>query len=104
MEAFFFSARLSPLVCGARLPGRPAFRSRRQEGLHELWRNRFTPLVSKLQELYGSRAQYEGMEKSDASQDRLTELEKKFLAGRDIFYRPRAWRDGPMPIESPIGP
>jgi len=46
----------------------------------------FTPLVKKLQELYGSRAQYERMEKSSASQDRLTEFEKEFLAGRDTFY------------------
>ena len=46
----------------------------------------FTPLVKKLQELYGSRAQYERMEKSSASEDRLTEFEKEFLAGRDTFY------------------
>ena len=46
----------------------------------------FTPLVKKLQELYGSRAQYERMEKSSASEDRLTEFEKEVLAGRDTFY------------------
>jgi uncharacterized protein len=46
----------------------------------------FTPLVKKLQELYGSRTQYERMEKSSASEDRLTEFEKEFLAGRDTFY------------------
>ena len=46
----------------------------------------FTPLVKKLQELYGSRTQYERMEKSSPSEDRLTEFEKEFLAGRDTFY------------------
>jgi hypothetical protein len=46
----------------------------------------FTPLVKKLQDLYGSRTQYERMEKSSASEDRLTEFEKEFLAGRDTFY------------------
>jgi predicted pyridoxine 5'-phosphate oxidase superfamily flavin-nucleotide-binding protein len=46
----------------------------------------FTPIVKRLQELYGSRAQYERMEKSGASQDRLTEFEKEFLADRDMFY------------------
>jgi predicted pyridoxine 5'-phosphate oxidase superfamily flavin-nucleotide-binding protein len=46
----------------------------------------FTPLVKKLQELYGSRAQYARMEKSAEAQDRLTEFEQEFLAGRDTFY------------------
>ena len=46
----------------------------------------FTPLVKKLQELYGSRTQYARMEKSAGSQDRLTDFEKQFLAGRDMFY------------------
>ena len=46
----------------------------------------FTPLVKQLQERYGSRKQYERMEKSGASQDRLTDFEKEFLAGRDTFY------------------
>jgi predicted pyridoxine 5'-phosphate oxidase superfamily flavin-nucleotide-binding protein len=46
----------------------------------------FTPIVKKVQELYGSRAQYERMEKSGASRDRLTEFEKEFLADRDMFY------------------
>jgi len=46
----------------------------------------FTPLVKELQERYGSRKQYERMEGSGASQDRLTDFEKEFLAGRDTFY------------------
>ena len=46
----------------------------------------FTPLVKKLQERYGSRRQYERMENSGASQDRFTEFETEFLAGRDSFY------------------
>ena len=46
----------------------------------------FTPLVKELQEHYGSRKQYERMEGSGASQDRLTDFEKEFLAGRDTFY------------------
>jgi predicted pyridoxine 5'-phosphate oxidase superfamily flavin-nucleotide-binding protein len=46
----------------------------------------FTPLVKKLQELYGSHTQYARMEKSAKSQDRLTDFEKDFLAERDTFY------------------
>jgi predicted pyridoxine 5'-phosphate oxidase superfamily flavin-nucleotide-binding protein len=46
----------------------------------------FTPLVKKLQELHGSRAQYARMEKSGEAQDRLGEFEKEFLADRDMFY------------------
>ena len=46
----------------------------------------FTPLVKKLQERYGSRRQYERMENSGATQDRLTEFETEFLAQRDSFY------------------
>ena len=46
----------------------------------------FTPLVKKLQELYGSRAQYARMEASAEPQDRLTEFEVDFLGGRDTFY------------------
>src|ERR1700723_2543614 len=46
----------------------------------------FTPLVKKLQERYGSRRQYERMENSGVSQDRLTPFETEFLAGRDSFY------------------
>jgi uncharacterized protein len=46
----------------------------------------FTPLVKKLQERYGSRQQYQRMEDSGASQDRLTDFEEEFLAGRDSFY------------------
>jgi uncharacterized protein len=46
----------------------------------------FTPLVKKLQERYGSRRQYERMENSGVSHDRLTPFEMEFLAGRDSFY------------------
>lgn len=46
----------------------------------------FTPLVKKLQERYGSRRQYERMENLREPQDRLTEFEKEFIAGRDSFY------------------
>jgi hypothetical protein len=45
----------------------------------------FTPFVKELQERYGSRRQYERMEKSAGSQDRLTEFEKGFLSERDTF-------------------
>jgi predicted pyridoxine 5'-phosphate oxidase superfamily flavin-nucleotide-binding protein len=46
----------------------------------------FTPLVKKLQELYGSRAQYARMDKSAEPQVRFSDFEKEFLAGRDMFY------------------
>jgi uncharacterized protein len=46
----------------------------------------FTPLIKKLQERYGSRRQYERMENFGDSQDRFTEFETQFLAGRDSFY------------------
>jgi len=46
----------------------------------------FTPLVKQLQERYGSRRQYERMEKSGGSQDRFTPFESEFLAQRDSFY------------------
>jgi predicted pyridoxine 5'-phosphate oxidase superfamily flavin-nucleotide-binding protein len=46
----------------------------------------FTPLVKKLQERYGSRRQYERMEKLGGPQNRLTEFETEFLAARDSFY------------------
>lgn len=46
----------------------------------------FTPLVKGLQERYGSRRQYERMETSGGSQDRLTEFEQEFLSLRDAFY------------------
>ena len=46
----------------------------------------FTPLVKKLQEQYGSRRQYERMEKAGASHDRFTSFEIEFLADRDSFY------------------
>ena len=45
----------------------------------------FTPLVKKLQERYGSRRQYERMEKA-GSEDRFTPFETEFLAERDSFY------------------
>jgi hypothetical protein len=46
----------------------------------------FTPLVKKLQERYGSRQQYERMEKSGGSNDRFTPFESEFLTQRDSFY------------------
>ena len=46
----------------------------------------FTPLVKQLQERYGSRRQYERMEKGGASSDRLTPFEVEFLSERDSFY------------------
>ncbi len=46
----------------------------------------FTPIVKKLQEQHGSRAQYERIEGSGATQDRLTDVEREFLAQRDSFY------------------
>ncbi len=46
----------------------------------------FTPLVKQLQERYGSRRQYERMEKSGGANDRLTPFEIEFLAERDSFY------------------
>lgn len=46
----------------------------------------FTPIVKKLQEQHGSRAQYERVEAAGAQQDRLTEFEREFLAERDSFY------------------
>jgi hypothetical protein len=56
----------------------------------------FTPLVKKLQERYGSRRQYERMEKSLEPQDTLTTFEEEYLADRDTFYmRQREQRDGP---------
>lgn len=46
----------------------------------------FTPLVRQLQERYGSRRQYERMEQSAGSQDRLTEFEQEFISQRESFY------------------
>src|SRR5580700_3599195 len=46
----------------------------------------FTPLVKKLQERYGSRRQYERMEKFGEPQESLTAFEEEFLVQRDSFY------------------
>jgi len=46
----------------------------------------FTPLIKQLQELYGSRRQYERMEKAAASESRFTPFEVEFLEQRDSFY------------------
>jgi uncharacterized protein len=46
----------------------------------------FTPLVKKLQERYGSRQQYERIERSGGQRDRFTNFETEFLAYRDSFY------------------
>jgi uncharacterized protein len=46
----------------------------------------FTPVVKKLQERFGSRRQYERMEKSGDSHAHLTPFETEFLEQRDSFY------------------
>lgn len=46
----------------------------------------FTPVVKELQERYGSRRQYERMEKSGGSHAHFTAFEVEFLAERDSFY------------------
>ncbi len=46
----------------------------------------FTPTVRMLQERYGSRRQYERMERSGASRERLSAQEIEFLGERDSFY------------------
>src|SRR6266702_952253 len=46
----------------------------------------FTPVVKELQERYGSRRQYERMEKSGGSHVHFTAFEVEFLAERDSFY------------------
>jgi predicted pyridoxine 5'-phosphate oxidase superfamily flavin-nucleotide-binding protein len=46
----------------------------------------FTPVVKKLQERFGSRRQYERVEKAAPPQDRLTDFETEFLSQRDSFY------------------
>jgi predicted pyridoxine 5'-phosphate oxidase superfamily flavin-nucleotide-binding protein len=45
----------------------------------------FTPLVKKLQERYGSRRQYERMEKAGGG-DHFTDFEIEFIGQRDSFY------------------
>lgn len=46
----------------------------------------FTPVVKMLQERHGSRRQYERMERSSASRERLGPSERAFIADRDSFY------------------
>jgi uncharacterized protein len=46
----------------------------------------FTPLVKRQQEIHGSRRQYERVEQPDYTGDRLGEMEKSFIQGRDSFY------------------
>ena len=46
----------------------------------------FTRLVKLLQERYGSRQQFERMERSGAQHDQFTNFETEFLADRDSFY------------------
>jgi uncharacterized protein len=46
----------------------------------------FTPVVKSLQERYGSRKQYERMEKFGGSPGGLGPEEREFLAERDTFY------------------
>jgi uncharacterized protein len=46
----------------------------------------FTPVVKALQEKYGSRRRYAGMEGAGSSADRLGPEESAFIAERDSFY------------------
>ncbi|ABF42744.1 pyridoxamine 5'-phosphate oxidase-related, FMN-binding protein [Candidatus Koribacter versatilis Ellin345] len=46
----------------------------------------FTPLVKALQERYGSRRQYERLEKSAATPARMSADETSYIAERDTFY------------------
>lgn len=46
----------------------------------------FTPVVKRLQEIYGSRHQYERMNASGKSRDHFTKYEIDFLSKRDSFY------------------
>jgi hypothetical protein len=46
----------------------------------------FTPVVKKLQERYGSRRQYERMEKYGPSNNRFGPFETEFIEDRDSFY------------------
>ena len=46
----------------------------------------FTRLVKLLQERYGSRQQFERMERSGAQHDQFTNFETEYLADRDSFY------------------
>ena len=46
----------------------------------------FTPVVKALQERYGSRKQYERMERASSSPQRFGPMETEFLAERDSFY------------------
>jgi predicted pyridoxine 5'-phosphate oxidase superfamily flavin-nucleotide-binding protein len=46
----------------------------------------FTPVVRQLQERYGSRRAYEGMERAGSSPQRLGPSEVEFLAARDSCY------------------
>jgi predicted pyridoxine 5'-phosphate oxidase superfamily flavin-nucleotide-binding protein len=46
----------------------------------------FTPVVKTLQERYGSRRQYEAMERASPSHQQFGPMESTFLAERDSFY------------------
>jgi predicted pyridoxine 5'-phosphate oxidase superfamily flavin-nucleotide-binding protein len=46
----------------------------------------FTPVIKELQERYGSRRQYAGLEAAGVSRDRLGPDEEHFLRDRDSFY------------------
>jgi predicted pyridoxine 5'-phosphate oxidase superfamily flavin-nucleotide-binding protein len=46
----------------------------------------FTPVVKMLQERHGSRRQYERLECTETSHQRLSPAETEFLADRDSFY------------------
>jgi predicted pyridoxine 5'-phosphate oxidase superfamily flavin-nucleotide-binding protein len=46
----------------------------------------FTPTITRLQELHGSRRQYERMERSSSTPQALGPAEAEFIADRDSFY------------------
>jgi predicted pyridoxine 5'-phosphate oxidase superfamily flavin-nucleotide-binding protein len=64
----------------------------------------FTPLVKKLQERYGSRRQYERMEKFGEPQDSLTGFEEEFLAEGDTFYMATTGANGWPYVQHRGGP
>ena len=64
----------------------------------------FTPQVKELQGRYGSRRQYERMETSGPSRDRLGAFESEFLAERDTFTgQPQEPPDG-LTFSIAVGP
>ena len=52
----------------------------------------FTPLVKKQQEKHGSRRQYARMQEIGEPGDRLTDFEREFIAGRELYIDPSSAR------------